>query len=234
MKYLFLFYYNLVEDIWHLIRLKIFFNKKVKLNKPICFDIGTHKGKFLKLFNNIYKNSVFYCFEPNFENYKYLTNHFFSKRFRFFNLAVGNKNQKKKMTVNPIDLTNTLSKTNLNSNYLKFKNFILSIKKKERIIESQEIKVVKLDTFCFKKSIKKINILKIDVEGFELQVLQGASKILNNTDYILIEIQDNKMYLNYSKKKIEKFLLRKKFKLIKKFKFPLMFFEDRVYKKTFN
>ena len=105
------------------------------------------------------------------------------------------------MTVNPIDQTNTLSKTNLNSNYLKFKNFILSIKKKERLIESQEVKVVKLDTFCFKKSIKKIDILKIDVEGFELQVLQGASKILNNTDYILIEIQDNKMYLNYSKKK---------------------------------
>ena len=138
------------------------------------------------------------------------------------------------MTVNPIDLTNTLSKINLNSNYLKFKNFILSIKKKERIIESQEIKVVKLDTFCFKKSIKKINILKIDVEGFELQVLQGASKILNNTDYILIEIQDNKMYLNYSKKKIENFLLRKKFKLIKKFKFPLILFYDIVYKKNFN
>jgi hypothetical protein len=138
------------------------------------------------------------------------------------------------MTVNPIDLTNTLSKINLNSNYLKFKNFILSIKKKERLIESQEIKVVKLDTFCLKKNIKKIDILKIDVEGFELQVLQGASKILNNTDYIIIEIQDNKMYLNYSKKKIENFLLKKKFKLIKKFKFPLMFFEDRVYKKTFN
>lgn len=69
------------------------------------------------------------------------------------------------------------------------------------MIKRKKIKVIKLDTFCLKNHIKKIDILKIDVEGFELQVLIGANKILANTNYIIIEIQNNKMYLNYSKKK---------------------------------
>ena len=47
----------------------------------------------------------------------------------------------------------------------------------------------------------------------------------------MIEIQKNDMYSNYSEKKIENFLRKNKFKLIKKFKFPFMFFEDRIYKK---
>ncbi len=39
------------------------------------------------------------------------------------------------------------------------------------------------------------------------------------------------MYKNYSIKKIESILKKNNFVLIKTFKFPLMFFEDRVYKK---
>lgn len=231
MKNIFLFYYNLVENNLHLQRLKFFFKKKVKLYKPIYFDIGAHRGKFLNLFKKIYENGSFYCFEPNITAHNYLISNFQSKKTNFFNLAVGKKNEIAKMIINPIDLTNTFSKVNFNSKYLKLKNFLLSINKKINETQIKKIKVIKLDNFCIKNNIKKIDILKIDVEGFELQVLQGANKILNKTNYVLIEIQNNKMYKNYSKKKIESFLEKKKFKLIKKFKFPLMFFEDRVYKK---
>ena len=85
---------------------------------------------------------------------------------------------------------------------------------------------------CIKKNkIKKIDFMKIDVEGYEFMVLKGASQIIKKVSYIMIEIQKNDMYSNYSEKKIENFLRKNKFKLIKKFKFPFMFFEDRIYKK---
>ena len=50
----------------------------------------------------------------------------------------------------------------------------------------------------------------------------------------MIEIQKNNMYRNYSKKKIEEFLKKNNFKLIKTFNFPLMFFEDRIYERVEN
>ena len=49
--------------------------------------------------------------------------------------------------------------------------------------------------------------------------------------FIMLEIQKNNMYSGYSKKKIEKILKKNKFKLVKSFKFPFMFFEDRIYKR---
>ena len=48
----------------------------------------------------------------------------------------------------------------------------------------------------------------------------------------MLEIQKNNMYNNYSKKKIEVFLKENNFILIKTFKFPFMFFEDRIYKRV--
>ncbi len=58
---------------------------------------------------------------------------------------------------------------------------------------------------------KKI-VIKIDVERYENKVLLGIKNLLNNNKILLqIEIFDNNF------KKINKFLLEKKFKLIKKF-----------------
>ena len=62
-------------------------------------------------------------------------------------------------------------------------------------------------------------------------VLLGSKGIIHNVKYIMIEIQENDQYTNYSKQKIEKFLKINNFKLLKKFNFPFMFFQDRIYKK---
>ena len=48
----------------------------------------------------------------------------------------------------------------------------------------------------------------------------------------MLEIQKNNMYQDYSKTNIEVFLKENNFILIKTFKFPFMFFEDRIYKRV--
>ena len=62
-------------------------------------------------------------------------------------------------------------------------------------------------------------------------VLLGAKDFLSKIDYIMLEIQKNDMYKNYSNKKIEKILEKNNFKLIKKFNFSFIFFKERIYKK---
>ena len=59
-------------------------------------------------------------------------------------------------------------------------------------------------------------MIKLDVQGYEMQVLMGASKLLNKIDYVIVEISTKKIYhnqINYIN--ILNYLSKKKFKLIK-------------------
>ena len=227
MKNLFLLFYNFFENYIHLKRIRRFLSRKVFLKEPIIFDVGSHEGKVVKLMNNQYKNAKIYCFEPN--KLMNSTLKKVGKNIKVFNYALGKKNEEKKILINKIDLTNTLSKINKNSLYLKIKNTILNKSINDNNYE--KIKVISLKHFCYTKKIKFIDFLKIDVEGFEYNVLLGAKDMIKNVRFIMLEVQKNNMYSNYSKQKIEKFLKKNNFILIKSFNFPFMFFEDRIYKK---
>jgi hypothetical protein len=45
-----------------------------------------------------------------------------------------------------------------------------------------------LDSFAAKSSQGKIDLLKIDVEGFEFEVLQGGQQVLAQTQAVLVEV----------------------------------------------
>ena len=230
MKNLFLFFYNLIEDNFHLWRIKRFLSSHIFLKNPIIFDVGSHRGKLVKLMNDVYESSSLYCFEPNKSMNFSLKK--IGKNVKVFNYAVGEKNGEQKILISKIDLTHTLSKINENSLYLKIKNFIIR-KSKEKVVY-KKIKVVSLKNFCKTKKIKRIDFLKVDVEGYEYEVLKGAKDIIKNVRFIMLEVQKNDMYANYSKNKIENFLKKNNFILIKSFDFPLMFFKDCIYKKIEN
>ena len=106
---------------------------------------------------------------------------------------------------------------------------------KSSFVKKETVNVVTIDNFCKKNNIKKIDLLKIDTEGHEAEVLEGASKMLKkNIKYILIEFHFSKLYKDYSVNKIEQILKKNNFKIVKKFKFPFLTFEDRIYKKSIN
>ena len=113
-----------------------------------------------------------------------------------------------------------------------YKKKILNTKK---TYESKiSIKTNSLDNFIKLKKIKKIDLLKIDTEGHELHVLKGSKKLLkkNLVKYLLIEINHSNMYNNYNFKKINIFLKKNNFTIVKKFKFPFHPFTDVLYKNS--
>ena len=132
----------------------------------------------------------------------------------------------KTLRLNHHDLTTTLSKFNSNNLYLKLKSILFGVN--EMTYGSIKIRTLKLDQFLNRKNIK-IDLLKIDTEGHELEVLKGVEKNIKKVKYILIEFHNDKIYEKYNPLKIHSFLLKKNFKLESKFKFPFTTWEDRIY-----
>lgn len=56
-----------------------------------------------------------------------------------------------------------------------------------------EVPVGTIDDYCALRTIESIDLLKIDVEGFELKVLQGASRMLREGRIETIQFEFNEM-----------------------------------------
>ena len=67
-----------------------------------------------------------------------------------------------------------------------------------------------------KKKINHIDILKIDVDGSELEVLKGGKEMLKMVKIILVEVHDTKSKFNEKFSEVKKLLEKEySFKLVK-------------------
>jgi len=198
--------------------------------KPkIILDVGAHIGEatllFLKIFNSI---KICYCFEPQKKIFNILKKKFKNNSKVFcVNKAIYDKIIKKDFNVLYHQRSSTLENINANSLYYKIKSLILFNKVKNIVYKKERVNCITLDSFIKKKKI--IDILKIDVEGSELNVLKGCKKNIKNVKVILIEILHHDSIKNYSKIDIFRFLKNNGFRLYSTLKFPFYGFEDRIY-----
>ena len=196
--------------------------KKLEFNTLI--DIGAHKGEFLSSFINQKKISKIYCFEPQKKIFLVLRKKFSKiKSIKFFNFALENTSTKKKLFKSNLSSAATLSTFNKKSNYLKLKNLLLKNKK-------NSIDLVYQKTFdkVFENVNLKKTFLKIDVEGYEHQVLQGSKKKIKEIDYILIEQQFFDQYKN-SFPQVRDFLFKNNFIIVENFYFPTLHYKDVLF-----
>lgn len=195
-----------------------------KLDFEIMIDVGSHQGEFISRFLKHEKIKKLYCFEPNKPLYKKLIKKYKSnKKVLLFDCALGEKNSKKKLYISNLSYNSTMSSFNKNSNYLKLKIFILKDKNQSPLVVQQK---------SFNEVLKKKNIrnsfLKIDVEGYEFNVLRGTKKNIKNVKYILIEHQFSNQYEN-NFSRVKKFLKDNNFEKIKSFYFPSLHYRDILF-----
>ena len=197
-----------------------------KFDIEYFIDVGAHKGEFLSYLLKL-KYKKIYCFEAQKDIFKILNKKYKrNKKIKFFNIGLADKKSIMTFYINKITSSSTFSKSK-NTLFSRFKKIVLNT---SNFYEKKySIKTKKLDEFFNNKKIDNI-FLKIDVEGFELNVLKGAKKLISKkVKFILVEKHFFQLYKNYTPDKIKKFLKKNNFKLLKKFTFPLLYFQDNIY-----
>lgn len=145
---------------------------------------GAHYGEELEDYERLGIKEVV-CFEPCKESFNILMKKK-TKNHSFYNAALGRA-----------ELFLNINKTSVNGGQ---SNSLLQPKKHleyypEIIFEGvEEVAVVRLDMFLHVKN--ECNFLVMDVQGYELEVLKGATETLKHIDYIYTEVNREELYEN--------------------------------------
>ena len=125
-------------------------------------------------------------------------------------------------------MKSSLAEANEKSLYLKFINLLLLSKSSFK--DGYEIQTNTVDRIFNGISLQK-TLLKIDVEGFEMNVIKGSRMKLKEIPFILLEHQFGNHFKNNNFNDIITFLSKEKFVICKKFLFPTLHYQDVLFKK---
>lgn len=147
--------------------------QRLTANNPILniFDVGGNYGQSAVKFAQFYPDADIYSFEPVPQLYKVLcgaTSKY--PKIKEFNIGFGE--QKATAVIGLAENPGA--------------NSLLLADRSDRTCE---VKIQRLDDFVAENEVKNIDLLKIDVEGYEIPVLKGACEVLDRglIRYIYVE-----------------------------------------------
>jgi FkbM family methyltransferase len=150
----------------------LFLKNHLNKQSTVIF-VGCHIGTLLIPIAQSVKKV--YGFEANPKNFELLN----------YNISLNKVNNVK---IKNIAIGETEKKVNINHNTINTGNssIALSVKDHESLIEMK-----KLDTII---TDEKIDMIIMDIEGYEINAIKGATNILNKTDYLYIEYAPEQLH----------------------------------------
>ena len=112
------------------------------------------------------------------------------KQITYYPYALGKTNEKRKLYITQHPMCSSLYKPNEDLNKL-YNNLEVT-----KLIKESEIETISLDFFAEKYEVIDIDFIKIDVQGAELDIFQGATKSLQNVLQIVCEVEFIPLYEN--------------------------------------
>ncbi|MBI4945024.1 MAG: FkbM family methyltransferase [Bacteroidetes bacterium] len=157
--------------------------KKIISNEKeiIIFDVGANAGDYSLNLIKIFKNSNFtlHAFEPSKKTFANLTSNLFGNNIQLHNIGIGNETGQMTLYLSHKDTAGTIS--SLYNRNLTHRNIEMN--------DRETIEIATIDEFCEKNKIKKIDFLKLDIEGHEIKALEGATKMMKSDKIRFIQFE---------------------------------------------
>jgi FkbM family methyltransferase len=159
-----------------------------KFEPHVLFDVGAHHGWFFHCWKDWCPAAQIHAFEPTQES--------FEEARRLYGADPS-------IALNPVAVGETESSLQLSimqdslvSNSLLPHNSEAwqAIQYGTGTITHRTVAVTTIDAYCRAASVASIYLLKIDVQGFELNVLKGAAAMLPHIDHVFVESAIQPLY----------------------------------------
>jgi len=149
-------------------------------------DVGANNGQFAKNMRLLFATTDIYSFEPIPSVFEELKENFKDdKYFQAFNFGLGERDEEKAFFLNDFSFSSSF----LQMNQTHKDNFPLTVKENKITV-----KMKKLDEVIDIKKIKKPYLLKLDVQGYEKNVIDGGMGVASGADYIITEVSFAELY----------------------------------------
>ncbi len=138
----------------------------------VVFDVGANDGRTILRIREQLSSPRFYAFEPVSSTYRTLVER--TRPFdsvRCFQCALGAEPGRKAIYVNEIDSMSSFSPT------------------WGTAVRTETVEVKTVDQVMSEQGLDFIHYLKIDTEGFELEVLKGAKEALSASRIAIIQVE---------------------------------------------
>jgi len=150
---------------------------KILPKDAVLFDIGANKGEYSKLLQLNIENSDIYAFDPvkeNIDRAKRIT----ENKINYITSAVSDFDGKVNFFIDT-KVENSGHSSMFDMNKIGY----------ETRSEKREVDVIKLDSFAKNNGINKVDFMKIDIEGNELNALRGAEAMFLNKQVGIIQFE---------------------------------------------
>ncbi|MEO1516124.1 MAG: FkbM family methyltransferase [Bacteroidota bacterium] len=179
---------------------KVFLQQKrlTKSNRPLIFDVGAFRGESAMAYHHYFEgNCDVYSFEPFSESYEQLkANTASHEHLRHFHLALGQHKGTAKLHVNNFAATNSF----LPSAPEGIETWGKSTLETKQLLE---VPMETIDNLVEEHGIAQIDILKMDTQGTEHLVMEGARRSIEQgkirliyTELIVMPIYTGQMPLD--------------------------------------
>ncbi len=144
----------------------------------VIFDVGANKGQSAMKFRKHWPKAQIHSFEPFQYAFQKLLDNTKGFNVTCHNFALGASNGHLDVQISDIN------KNSVRNSLLPENN----IHDPEQL-KTENIQLMTLSDFCREHAITFIDFLKIDTEGYDLEVLKGAVSLLNSTSILCIQTE---------------------------------------------
>jgi FkbM family methyltransferase len=148
---------------------------------PIVFDVGANTGQTIDKLSSCLPSSHIHAFEPTKSVFNELKAKWQNRsNVHLNNVAVGSKIGRRRFFENSHSVMNSF--------------LPLGADGWGDIISMPEIELTTIDRYCAERGIAKIDLLKSDTQGFEMEVINGAKSMIRNTHLVYMEMNFARLY----------------------------------------
>ena len=137
------------------------------------FDVGANVGQSALDFSRTFPEATIWSFEPFEAPFRELVRATVGKRVRCFKLALGSEPGTASVVPDPQSTDST----------------IVAAADAEPDDRVEAVEVTTLDHFTEEHAVDHVDLLKVDTEGFDLEVLKGAERCLRSHAVSFVEVE---------------------------------------------